>query len=132
MSWSSFDVDTEVNGEAEWRLILETHEENMRRGHLTRIFPREVQSCRLERGACAKQQTEHTEVYCYIDSWKIRCAELEYLCCFLVFDVTFVFDMRRGLQGSKQFLQRNFKCASRRAVASTVSSSPHLGANEAV
>lgn len=28
-------------GEAEWRLILETHEENMRRGHLTRIFPRE-------------------------------------------------------------------------------------------
>jgi len=28
-------------GEAEWRLIMETHDENMRRGHLTRIFPRE-------------------------------------------------------------------------------------------
>lgn len=28
-------------GEAEWRLILETYEENMRRGHFTRIFPRE-------------------------------------------------------------------------------------------
>ncbi|CAJ1443757.1 unnamed protein product, partial [Effrenium voratum] len=29
-------------GEAEWRLILEAHEENMRRGNLTRIYPREA------------------------------------------------------------------------------------------
>ena len=39
----------EALDEAEWRLILETYEENMRRGHFTRIFPRE---------ACAKDRNK--------------------------------------------------------------------------
>ena len=29
-------------GEAEWRLILETYEEEQRRGHFSRIYPREA------------------------------------------------------------------------------------------
>ena len=131
-------------GEAEWRLILETHEENMRRGHLTRIFPREVQLCvAQENRGCEKQQTdlfwyedrlheaEIRTLWICVRSVTHRYAVLVFLWYFLCvcgFYVTFVFDMHIGLQGSKHFLQTISKCVSCRAVASTVSSSLHLGA----
>ena len=87
-------------------------------------------SCAQENGACAKRQQRTI----LISRCKIPCTELVFLCVFLCFllTITCVLDMHVGLQGSKQFLQTNFKCVSCRAVASTVSSSLRLGANAAV